>query len=57
MPEPRDDAVRHVADSLRDAVAVAVGLGVLAVNRVQAVRRQVRARDGSPATGETRPTS
>lgn len=57
MPEPRDDAVRHVADSLRDAVAVAVGLGVLAVNRVQAVRRQVRARDAAPATGENRPTS
>lgn len=47
MSDAADDPSRRVADAVVDACAVAVGLGLMAVNRFQAVRRQVAAEDRS----------
>jgi hypothetical protein len=41
------------AEALRGAVDVIVGLGIMAINRVQAVRREVTR---EPAPGPERPT-
>ena len=57
MPHPVDDAAHNLTDTLRDALAVVVGLGILGVNRVQAVRRRVREQDRTPAAGEGTPGS
>jgi len=60
MSEPHDDPDPAGSAPLRalldDALAVAVGLGVMAVNRVQAVHREVQRRDRSPAGGPNPPT-
>lgn len=57
MPAETDhtDPADRVVATVMDACAVAVGLGVLAVNRVQAVRRQVQRSQRSETQQE--PTS
>ena len=47
MSDTTDDPTRRVTEAVVDACAVAVGLGLMAVNRFQAVRRQVVADGGS----------
>ena len=50
MPDAHDDPVAAITEAIHDAAAVAVGLGIMAVNRVQAVRRQVAAT--APESGD-----
>jgi hypothetical protein len=54
VPTPTD-LPRRVVDAATDAVVVAVGLGVLGVNRVQALRRDVE-RLVRSRSGPDRPT-
>jgi hypothetical protein len=53
--ESTQDPAERAVESILDACAVVLGLGVMAVNRIQAVRRQVSAADASanPADDST----
>jgi hypothetical protein len=53
--ESTQDPAERAVESVLDACAVVVGLGVMALNRIQAVRRQVSGADApaNPGDGST----
>lgn len=48
--EGAEDTSSHVADMVRDALDIVVGLGIMAVNRVQSVRREMARNDADRAS-------
>jgi hypothetical protein len=50
--ETTNDPADRAVESILDACAVVLGLGVMAVNRIQAVRRQVSSAEGPASPGD-----
>jgi len=46
VPDPIEELPRRIVAAAADAAVVAVGLGLLGINRVQVARRELQARLG-----------
>lgn len=54
-PSTSDDPIERLGQLVHDAASVALGLGILGINRVQALRRDLEARltDDRPTDQQT----